>query len=146
VDSSSPNSSSALPDNNQQQDNLAATLAEISDKLTALVKDEIELAKAEMTEKTKSIARGAVAVAAGAVFGIFALVIGLGTLAWGLNSLFGSIWLGFLTTFGILIVLTVFAFLFAWRKLKVGAPKPTMAIDEATKIRATLTAKSGVER
>ena len=38
----------------------------------------------------------------------------------------------------VLIILTVVAFLFAWRKLKVGAPKPTMAIDEARKIRATV--------
>jgi uncharacterized membrane protein len=134
-----------LPDNNQQQESLAAALAEVSDKLTALVKDEIELAKAEMAEKTKSIARGAVAVGAGAVFGLFALIVGLGTLAWGLNSAFNSIWLGYLATFGILLALTIGAFLFAWRKLKVGAPKPTMAIDEANKIRATLTAKSGAK-
>ena len=32
--------------------------------------------------------------------------------------------------------------LFAYRKLKVGAPMPTLAIDEAQKIRATVTAKS----
>jgi hypothetical protein len=31
---------------------------------------------------------------------------------------------------------------FAWRKLKVGAPKPDMAIDEAKKIRATVSTKS----
>ena len=37
----------------------------------------------------------------------------------------------------LLLVLTAGAFLFAWRKLKVGAPKPQMAIDEAKKIRAT---------
>ena len=38
----------------------------------------------------------------------------------------------------ILLVLTGFAFLFAWRKLKVGAPTPKMAIEEAGKIRQTL--------
>jgi hypothetical protein len=38
----------------------------------------------------------------------------------------------------VLLLLTALAFLFAWRKLKVGAPKPTMAIDEAKKIRATV--------
>jgi hypothetical protein len=41
------------------------------------------------------------------------------------------------------VVLTVGAFLFAWRKLKVGAPTPKMAIDEAKKITATV--KSGAE-
>ena len=38
----------------------------------------------------------------------------------------------------VLLVLTVGAFMFAWRKLKVGAPTPNMAIDEAKKIRATV--------
>jgi hypothetical protein len=32
------------------------------------------------------------------------------------------------------------AFLFAWRKLRVGAPTPDMAIDEAKKIRETVAA------
>ena len=40
----------------------------------------------------------------------------------------------------VLLVLTLGAFLFAWKKLKVGAPTPSMAIDEARKIRATVSA------
>jgi uncharacterized protein YybS (DUF2232 family) len=95
-----------------------------------------------MTEKVSSLARGAAAIAFGAVFGIFALIIGLGTLAWGLNSLLSSLWLGFLITFALLLALTGGAFLFAWRKLKVGAPTPKMAIDEAKKIRETVAASS----
>ncbi len=109
--------------------------------MSVLVREEIELAKAEMSVKVSSIARGAAAVAAGAVFGVFAVVLGLMTLAWGLNSLIGSIWLGFLITFGVLLLLTAVTFLFAWRKLKVGAPTPKMAIDEAKKIRETVSAK-----
>ena len=38
----------------------------------------------------------------------------------------------------VLLVLTGGAFLFAWRKLKVGAPTPKLAIEEAKKIRATV--------
>ena len=37
-----------------------------------------------------------------------------------------------------LLLLMVGAFLFAWRMLRVGAPTPTMAIDEAKKIRETV--------
>ena len=74
------------------------------------------------------------------MFGVFAIVIGLLTVAWGLNSAFNSLWLGFLIIFVILLGLTAGAFLFAWRKmLRVGAPTPTMAIDEAKKIRETVT-------
>jgi hypothetical protein len=121
-----------------ENDNVAAALTEVSERLSVLVREEVELAKAEVTGKLSSLARGAAAVAVGAVFGVFALVFVLLTIAWGLNSALSSLWLGFLIVMVVLLILTVSAFLFAWRKLKVGAPKPTMAIDEARKIRATV--------
>jgi len=133
-----------LPGNDS--DSIAAAITEISDRLTKLVHDEIELAKVEVGQKFSSLWRGAAAIAAGAVFGVFAVVFGLLTLAWGLNSALDSIWLGFLIVFVVLIGLAVGASLFAWRKLKVGAPVPTMAIDEARKIQATVTAKPGADR
>ena len=67
-----------MPDKNGQPENFAQALTEVSERVTVLVREEIELAKAEVTEKVAKIARGAAAVAAGAVFGVFALVIGLG--------------------------------------------------------------------
>jgi hypothetical protein len=121
-----------------EDDNLARAVTEVSERMTVLVREEIELAKVEMTAKVSSIARGAAAVAIGAVFGVFALVFVLLTVAWGLNSAFSSIWLGFLIVMVLLVLLTVVAFLFAWRKLKVGAPTPKLAIEEAKKIRATV--------
>jgi uncharacterized small protein (DUF1192 family) len=128
---------------NDTPENLATVVTEVSERMSLLVREEIELAKAEMTEKVTSLARGAAAVAAGAVFGIFAVVMGLGTLAWGLNSLLSSLWLGFLITFVVLLAATAGAFLFAWRKLKVGPPTPKLAIDEAKKIKETVSAKPG---
>jgi len=123
-------------------DNVAAALTEVTEHLSVLVREEIELAKVEMTEKVSSIARGAAAVAVGAVFGVFALVFFLITIAWILDAIFvdgaGDIWVGFAIVFAVLGAVTVGAFLFAWRRLKVGAPKPTMAIEEARKIRATV--------
>jgi uncharacterized membrane protein len=121
-----------------EDDNLARAVTEVSERMAVLVREEIELAKVEMTAKVSSIARGAAAVAIGAVFGVFALVFVLLTVAWGLNSALTSIWLGFLIVMGLLLLLTVVAFLFAWRKLKVGAPTPKLAIEEARKIRATV--------
>jgi len=136
-------SSSALAaGNGQPPDSIAAAITEVSENLTRLVHDEIELAKTEVAEKASSLARGAAAVAAGAVFGVFAVIFVLLTLAWGLDDVFvtgvGDIWLGFLIVLGVLLALTVGAFVFAWRKLKVGAPTPKMAIDEARKIRETV--------
>ena len=139
-----PRSLSALADGNGQPDSIATAITEVSESLTKLVHDEIELAKAEVAEKAMSLARGAIAVAAGAVFGVFAVIFFLLTLAWVFDGIFvngaGDLWLGFLIVLGILFIFTVGAFWFAWRKLKVGAPTPTMAIDEARKIRATVSA------
>lgn len=131
---------------NSNEDNFAAAVSEVSERVSVLVREELELAKAEMSRKASSMARGAAAVAAGAVFGVFAIIFALLTLAWWLNDLLGHLWPGFLIVFGGLLVLTVGAFLFAWRKLKVGAPTPTMAIDEAKKIRRTVSEKSAGAR
>jgi VIT1/CCC1 family predicted Fe2+/Mn2+ transporter len=124
-----------LPADNE---NLATALTEISEHMTVLVREEIELAKAEVTVKVTSIARGAVAVGVGAVFGVFALIFVLLTIAWAINDAAGDLWLGFLVVSVILVALTLFVFLFAYRKLKVGPPAPRMAIEEARKIQATV--------
>jgi membrane protein YdbS with pleckstrin-like domain len=133
-----------LPADPNRSENLATAVTEVSERVSVIVREEIELAKAEVTHKVTSLAKGAAAVAAGAVFGVFAVVFGLLTAAWGLNSVIGSIWLGFLIVFGALIVLTIAAFLFAWRKLRVGAPTPKMAIDEAKKTREVVGGKTEV--
>jgi uncharacterized small protein (DUF1192 family) len=130
-----------LPAENGQPDNFATAVTEVSERVAVLVRDEIELAKAEVAHKASSIARGAAAVAAGAVFGVFAVVFGLLTLAWGLEDVLNNIWAGFGIVFAVLLVLTIGSFTFAWRKLRVGAPTPTMALDEAKKIRETVAAK-----
>ncbi len=133
--------------NNTQDQSIAEAITGISESLTNLVQDEIELAKAEVADKVMSIARGAAAVAAGAVFGIFAVIFFLITLAWVLDGIIvnntGSIWVGFLIVFVVLLALTAGAFLFAWKKLKVGAPTPNMAISEARKIRETVSSSTG---
>ena len=127
-----------MPGSNGQPDNIATAVAEVSDRMSLLVREEIELAKAEITVKATSIARGAAAAAAGAVFGVFAIIFVMLTIAWGLNSLLSSVWIGFAIVMVVLIALTVAAFLFARSKLQAGPPAPVMAIDEARKIRDTV--------
>ena len=122
----------------EQNDSLAAAVTDVSEKLTVLVREEVELAKAEVTEKVSSLARGAAAVAAGAVFGIFAVIFMLLTIAWAINDAVGDEWLGFAVVMVLLLLLAGGAFVFASRKLRVGPPTPRMAIDEARKISATM--------
>ncbi len=117
---------------------LGVAVQQVSEKVSLLIREEIELAKAEITVKVTSLGRGAVAAIIGAVFGFFVLIFALLTLAWGLNSLLNSIWLGQAITLVVLIILTAVVLLFALRKLKVGAPTPDMAIEEGKKIRETI--------
>jgi uncharacterized small protein (DUF1192 family) len=140
-----------LPANNGQPDKLAGTVGEVSDRISNLIRDEIALAKAEVSRKATSLAKGTAAVVAGAVFGVFAIVMGLEAAAWGLNAILvpgaGDIWEGFLIVFGVLAILAVLAFAGASRLLKRGTPPtPTMAIDEANRIRETVAAKAEIER
>jgi len=139
-----------LPASNGQPDNIASAITDVSDRVTRLVHDEIELAKAEMAAKTKSLAAGAGVIAAGAVFGVFAIIFVLVALALVFDSLFtsglGELWIGFAFVLVLLLIGTVAAVLIARRLLRVGAPTPTMAIDEAKKIRSTVTARTGTDR
>jgi hypothetical protein len=140
----------ATPDHrtNGQPESIATAITEISDKLTQLVHDEIELAKTEVEIKAKSLAIGSAAVGAGAAFGVFAILFLLLTLAWVIDAIFfsetGSIWVGFFVVFILLVLLVAATGFFAWRKLRVGPPTPQMAIDEARKIRDTVSAQSGL--
>lgn len=138
-----------MPGNDGQPDSIATVVTEVSDLVTALVHDEIELAKAEMTAKATLLARGAAAGAAGAVFGVFAIVFFLTTLALVFNAVlvagFGDVWIGFLIVLVLLTLLMAAAFFFARRMFQVGPPTPTLALDEAKKIRDTVSSSSGIE-
>ena len=131
-----------MPPETNHSESFAQAVTEVTERVTVLVREEIELAKAEVTVKATSIARGAAAVAAGAVFGVFALIFGLATAAWAINQATGLLWPGFATIFVLLVVMAVGAFLFAWRKLRVGPPTPKMAIDQAKMIRETVSSKA----
>jgi uncharacterized small protein (DUF1192 family) len=128
-----------LPAENGKPENIATAVTEVSERVTLLIRDEIELAKAEVMGKVTKLARGAAIGAAAGVFGIFAFIYLLSTVAWGLNSVLGSVWEGFAIVLLVLVLLTVAGGLIAYRLLRVGPPVPTLAIDEAQKIRATMT-------
>jgi hypothetical protein len=127
-----------LAADDQKTSELGVAVQQVSEKVSILVREEIELAKAEVTTKVMGLARGAVAAIIGAVFGFFVLIFALLTLAWGLNSLLNSIWLGQAITLVVLVLLMAVVLLFAVRKLKAGAPTPDMAIEEGKKIRTTI--------
>ncbi len=125
--------------------NIATAIAEVSDRATLLVREEIELAKAEVTEKASKLAKGAVVGIVAGVFFLFALIFVLTGGAWLLYFYlpvpdWAYFW-GFFAMAAILVVLGVIAGLIAARVVKRSAPPvPTMAIAEAQKIKDTVTA------
>jgi hypothetical protein len=128
--------------------NLGEIVAEVSEKASQLVRQEIELAKAEVTSKVSKLTRGAAVGAAAGVFLIFGITMFFHTLAWFLYDLFdfGEIWYGFAIVTGILFLLAILAALLAYRLFKRGAPPtPDMAIEEAKKTRAQFEAQA-IER
>ena len=119
---------------------LGDVVAEVSEKASLLVREEIELAKAEVTTKVKTLGKGAAVGAAAGVFLIFAFVLFLEMLSWFWVDLFnfGAVWPGFLITTLLLTALAVVAGLLAKKWLSSGPPTPDMAIEEAKITRASL--------
>jgi hypothetical protein len=127
--------------------NIAVAVAEVSERASVLIREEIELAKAEVSEKAGKLMRGAAVGAAAGVFVLTALVFALVGCAWLLyyylpGNSFAYFW-GFFAMAVILLALGALAGLIAARAVKRGSPPvPNMAIEEARKIRDTVSAGS----
>jgi hypothetical protein len=124
--------------NGTAEKNLGEIVSEVSEKASLLVRQEIELAKAEVTQKVTKLTRGLAAGAAASVFLIFGITMFFHTAAWFLNDLmdFNQVWQGYLIVTLALFVLAILAALIALRLFKKGAPPtPDMAIEEAKAIR-----------
>jgi uncharacterized membrane protein YqjE len=122
---------------------LAQTVQEVSERVSLLVREEIELAKAEVTTKITKLLRGIVIGAFAGIFvlvGLLFLLHGLAWFAWwALPVGNGSFFWGFFVVAGLLFVLGGVAGYVAARFFKESTPPvPEMAIDEAGKIRKTL--------
>jgi uncharacterized membrane protein YqjE len=111
---------------------------EVSDRASVLIREEIELAKTEVTEKFNRLLRGSVAGLAAGIFALLALLLIMHGVAWLLNDLvFDNFWAGFFVEAALFLLIGAAAGLFAWRSFKRGAPPtPDMAIEEAKEIRA----------
>jgi uncharacterized membrane protein YqjE len=120
---------------------LGEIVSEVSEKATLLVREEIELAKAEVQQKVSRLAKGAAFGALAGVFLLFTLIYLLEALSWFWDDLFNfnAAWPGFAITTGLLLLLGLIAGLLAIRFFKKGAPPvPELAIEEAKKTRQVL--------
>jgi uncharacterized membrane protein len=128
------------PPNNTQ--NIAQAIQEISDRAQLLVREEIELAKTEISQKLLKLVKGAVVGMAAGIFvvaGILLVLHGFAWLAW--YELFpdNQFFWGFFVVAAVLFLLGALAGFMAARAFKAGSPPtPELAIDEAKLIRDTV--------
>jgi uncharacterized membrane protein YqjE len=125
-----------------QSSELARAIQDVTERAQILVREEVALAKAEMTEKISRLVKGAVFGIIAGVFAVFALIYLGHSLSWGLAEIFGmdSPWLGYLIVGVLLIILGAIGGLIAKRMIQKGTPPtPQMAIEEAQLIKGTLT-------
>ena len=133
--------------NNNDTSELGQAIQDVTEKMSLLVREEVELAKTEVLEKVTRLAKGAaIGIAAGifAVFGLIYLGHGVAWLIWKVLEGGGSdnFWIGFIIVAVILFLLGGIAGFVAARFFKSGAPPaPQMAIEEAKLIKETVTSE-----
>ena len=122
---------------------LGEAIQEVTERASLLVREEIELAKAEVTEKVTKLIKGAVVGIVAGIFAVAGLVYLLHSLSWLLWDLLNendNFWIGFLIVAVALFILGAIAGFVAARLVKRGAPPtPAMAIEEAQLIKETVT-------
>lgn len=122
---------------------VGAMVFDVSERVSMLVREEIELAKAEVSEKIAFLVRGSVVGLVAGLFGFLGLILLMHSIAWLLNDLFfgDQFWLGFLIEAVVFFIVAAIAGLIAYRAVQAGAPPtPDLAIEEGRRIKQTLEA------
>ncbi len=113
---------------------------DVSERTSTLIREEVELAKAEVTEKVTKLLRGSAVGAAAGVFAFLALILVMEGFAWLLNEeVFDNSWAGFFVEAAIFLLVAAGAGWFAYTSVRAGSPPvPEQAIEEAKLIRETI--------
>lgn len=115
---------------------------DVTERASTLVREEIELAKAEVSEKVGKLLRGSVVGVAAGVFAFLALILVMEGIAWLLNEevFDGKVWPGFFVEAAAFLLIAALAGLVAYKAVKAGSPPvPAQAIEEAKLTKEMLT-------
>jgi uncharacterized membrane protein YqjE len=135
-----------MTDNNDTSD-LGQAIQDVSERASLLIREEIELAKTEVTEKVTKLLKGAVVGIVAGIFFVFGLIYLLHALSWLIWKVLegggsDNFWIGFLIVAVALFLLGGLAGFMAARFFKRGAPPtPQMAIEEGKLIKETVTSQ-----
>jgi uncharacterized membrane protein YqjE len=128
--------------NNTDTSELGQAIQDVTERASLLIREEIELAKTEMTEKASKLGKGAGIGGAAGIFAVFGLIYLLHSVAWAIASLLDddNPWLGYLIVAVLLFIVGAIDGLIAARQFKRGSPPtPQMAIEEGKLIKETVT-------
>jgi uncharacterized membrane protein YqjE len=129
------------PDPDPSQKSVSDLVFDVSEKTSSLIREEIELAKTEVSEKVSQLVRGGVVAIVAGVFAFLALILFMDGFAWLLNEeLFdGKAWPGFFVEAAIFLLIAAGAGYAAYRAVQAGAPPvPQQAIEEAKRTKEML--------
>jgi putative superfamily III holin-X len=115
---------------------------DVTERASTLIREEIELAKAEVSEKVGSLLRGSVVGVAAGIFAFLALILVMEGIAWLLNEevFDGKVWPGFFVEAAAFLLIAALAGLVAYKAVKAGSPPvPEQAIEEAKLTKEMLT-------
>ena len=128
--------------NQNDTSELGRAIQDVTETTSLLIREEIELAKTEVTEKVTKLLKGAVIGIVAGIFAVFGLIYLLNSVAWGLWEIIGGDgpWLGFLIVAVSLFLLGALGGFLAARLVKRGSPPtPKMAIEQGKLIKETVT-------
>jgi hypothetical protein len=114
---------------------------DVSERASTLIREEIELAKTEVSEKLGSLLRGSVVGIAAGTFAFLALILAMHGIAWVISEAFfdDKVWPGYFIEAALFLLIAGIAGLIAYRAVQKGAPPmPEQAIEEAKRTKAVL--------
>jgi uncharacterized membrane protein YqjE len=120
---------------------VAELVFDVTERTSTLIREEVELAKAEISEKLGKILRGSVVGVAAGAFAFLALILVMEGVAWLLNEevFDGKTWPGFFIEAALFLLIAAAAGFIAYRSVQAGAPPvPEQAIEEAKLTKAML--------
>src|ERR1700760_3136106 len=127
------------PEGPKDERKLGELVFDVTEGVSSLVREEIQLAKTEVAEKAGKIAKGAVVGISAGVFAFLALILVMEGIAWLLNEevFDGKTWPGFFIEAAVFLLIAALA---AFKAVKAGSPPvPTQAIEEAKLTKEMLT-------
>ena len=122
------------PDQQQPPSEMARAIQEVTDRASLIFREEIELAKAEISDKLNRLLAGSVVGVVAGVFLLAALILVMHGIAivLGENAFDGRVWLGYLVEAVVFLLIAAGAGFYAYRSIrKATPPVPEMAIEQA---------------